>query len=75
MPDNREPIEGFDALLAHCRRLSVGCDGKQGFDDKGMAERVASRSRKRGNGKVVVYRCADCKRWHIGNRSDAGRRS
>lgn len=68
MPDQkREPvIEGFDALHDHFRKLSGHCHGKQGFAEKGMAERIAASSRKRGNSRLGVYRCDDCKLWHIG---------
>jgi hypothetical protein len=72
MPDNRKPIEGFENLLAYMRRMS-SCSGRQGYDSKGMAERIAVRSRKRGNGKVAVYRCGECGQWHIGN-SNRGQR-
>lgn len=68
-----ERIEGFNALLDHMRRLSSHCSGKQAFDEKGMAERIAARSRKRGNGKVIAYRCPNCRAWHIGNRSHTGK--
>lgn len=67
MPDTtRSVIEGFEALHRYFRRLSSHCHGKQGFDDKGMADRIAARSRKRGNGKVATYRCPNCRLWHIG---------
>lgn len=68
MPDRGgKPVIGFDGLLQHMRSLSGHCHGKDAFDSKGMAERVAARSRKRSNGKVGVYRCDQCRAWHIGN--------
>jgi hypothetical protein len=68
MADRKDKsIIGFDGLLDHIRQLSTGCYGKQAFENVGMARRIAARSRKRGNGRVDVYKCPICHAFHIGN--------
>jgi len=41
------------------------CYGKEPFDSFSLAEKVASRRRKRGK-PSQVYRCRFCGRFHIG---------
>lgn len=45
-------------------RLS-GCVGKEGFADKTLAMKIASRRRKT-NVKLLVYRCRFCDLFHLG---------
>lgn len=41
------------------------CSGKEAFDTPELASRVLHR--KKRHGKIVVYRCRHCRKWHIGN--------
>ena len=43
------------------------CTGKQGFDDRTLAHKIARRMRKRGT-RTAVYRCIHCGAWHVGGR-------
>ena len=40
----------------------VACDGKQAFDSRELAWKIASRKARR-----VIYRCHHCGKWHVGN--------
>lgn len=43
------------------------CDGKQRFDSYGFAEKLAKRSRQRGETNRTVYKCRACNGFHIGS--------
>jgi hypothetical protein len=44
------------------------CAGKEGFDSKTKANKIARRMGRRGTrrGRITVYRCTGCGKWHIG---------
>jgi hypothetical protein len=50
----------------------VECVGKQVFDTKALAEKVARRSRASRTAALSPYKCQHCNQWHIG--SHVGRR-
>jgi len=47
---------------------AAGCESKQGFETKAMAEKVRREMMRRHNTKLAlkVYRCSYCGLWHIG---------
>jgi hypothetical protein len=54
------------------------CHGKEKYDSYGQAERrikagrrrARMRSKKQGEGRVHVYRCPSCSKWHVGADKD-----
>ena len=47
---------------------SAQCIGKESYESKALADKVARRRKKSGK-RVVVYRCACCGCWHTGTPS------
>lgn len=47
---------------------ATGCTGKQSFDTKALAERVATLSSGRRSAPMNAYKCQFCGKYHIGNR-------
>ena len=43
------------------------CDGKWRFETYGFAEKVAMRSRRKGETNRHVYKCRSCNGFHIGS--------
>lgn len=43
------------------------CHGKQGFDSRVLADRVANRKTRRGADVLRPYRCGSCRKWHLGH--------
>jgi len=43
-----------------------GCVGKESYEMKALADRVARRRKKSGK-RVVVYHCQFCNGWHMGS--------
>lgn len=50
-----------------------GCDGKQAFESRSLASKVANRSNKRHDTARVVYGCPYCGKYHIGTNSNKRR--
>lgn len=50
------------------------CAGKEMFESRSLAERVAKRYRKHKKGQLVAYQCQRCRLFHIGNASPKARR-
>lgn len=46
-----------------------GCIGKQAFDSKHLANKVANRANKRRDTARIVYHCPYCGKFHIGTNS------
>lgn len=44
------------------------CDGKLRYDTKADAKRAAKRSEQHGCGRLHVYRCGHCGRFHLGHK-------
>ena len=47
---------------------STACNGKQAFETVAMASKVAKLSSGRKTAAMNAYKCAICKKFHIGNR-------
>lgn len=47
--------------LSEEERYLAGCAGKEAFDDRSLAVRVAKRKPGR-----TAYRCDHCHKWHVG---------
>ena len=63
MPQTRQnprtaPLRGYYA---------PSCEGKQRLTGKNIADRIASRMRRRRGEYVLSYRCEYCHAWHIGH--------
>ena len=43
----------------------AGCSGKEAFDSYAMAERVSGLRRKNRKGKLFVYKCSFCSKFHL----------
>lgn len=52
--------------MAEYERMISSCQGKSAFDSPELAREVLS-SHREGHGRLMVYRCGYCHRWHIGN--------
>jgi hypothetical protein len=66
----RLPTLTAQDIHEHNRRFyQITCSGKQAFDDRALADRVA---RRYGNS---VYRCKCCSKWHIGDHNRGRKRS
>lgn len=50
------------------------CAGKETFESRSLAERVAKRYRKNKKAPIAVYQCHHCRQFHIGNMSPRAKR-
>lgn len=48
--------------------------GKRGYPERAGAKEVAKFMSKTGNPGTHVYRCAECRNWHVGHLPSAVRR-
>lgn len=44
------------------------CDGKNRYDNKADAKRAAKHAERRGCGRLSVYHCEHCGRFHLGHK-------
>jgi predicted nucleic-acid-binding Zn-ribbon protein len=48
-------------------RRKAGCDNKEGFDNKAMAQTTCRKMIERYKKNFLVYKCKSCGFYHIGN--------
>lgn len=54
-------------------RVKRGCSSmKAGFQTKAKARVAAGRAAKNGKVTLAVYRCPDCRRWHMTHKLGGG---
>jgi len=50
-------------------RHAKSCEGKQAYKGRKAAQAVADKLKKeRGRRNLSAYHCANCDKWHLGNR-------
>ena len=47
----------------------TGCNGKKGFDNKELANFVATKTNRSKGTNLNTYKCANCRKYHIGTSS------
>jgi len=56
----------YEIAIGHA---AAGCSGKEAFESRSLAAKVASRPRRQFRShSLTPYRCKSCSKWHIGAR-------